>query len=286
MTPQTVVYILSSKHSGSTLLGFLLGSHSQVALVGHLENFERRLRDKGVAECKVCGGRCEVWDRYMQVLERPYYHRAALEAFGKPILVDTSQVASWAASNRPYVERNVYVYLLRHGLASLRRTKNRRGGLTRGLIEEWKGAHCDIQAFLASVPSEDQIVVRYEDLATDPPTVLRQICGVIGIDYDQAMLKYWLAEHHALSGNNKPFNVVHLHQQKLRTDNLGQEERNFFEEVGYGIELDTRYLNEYPPREVRLFNLLAGRFHKRLGYPRPRPRDYHMAPAADADRDD
>jgi hypothetical protein len=286
MTPQTVVFILSSKHSGSTLLGFLLGSHPQAALVGHLENFERRLRDKGRVECKVCGGPCEVWGRYMQVLERPYYHRAAFETFGRPIVVDTSQAASWAAFNQPHVGHSVYVYLLRHGLASLRRTKNRRGGLTRRLIEEWKGAHHDIRKFLAGVPSEDQITVRYEELATDPSAVLRQVCGVAGVDYDPIMLKYWLVEHHALSGNNKPFNVVRLHQQKLSTDSLGQEDQAFFEEVGYGIKLDTRYLSEYTPREVRLFNLLAGRFHKRLGYERPRPRDYHMAPAADADRDD
>jgi hypothetical protein len=285
MMSQTVVFILSSKHAGSTLLGFLLGSHPQAALVGHLENFERRLRDKGTVKCKVCDGPCEVWDRYMQVLERPYYHRAAFEVLGKPIVVDTSQVASWAALNQPYVGRSVYVYLLRHGLASLRRTKNRRGGLTRRLIEEWKSAHCDIQSFLAGVPSGDQITIRYEELATDPPAVLRQICDVVDIDYDPIMLQYWLAGHHAISGNDKPFNVVRLHQQKLSTGSLGQEDQAFFEEVGYGIKLDTRYLSEYTPGEVRLFNLLAGRFHKRLGYERPRPRDYHMAPAADADQD-
>lgn len=61
-------------------------------------------------------------------------------------------------------------------------------------MDRW---HSSVQAARYAqqhLPSTNFLEIRYEDLTTDPSTVLRQISSFAGIDYNEAMLDYWQSE--------------------------------------------------------------------------------------------
>jgi len=69
-----LVYILSSRYSGSTLLSFVLGSHPEISTIGELKKFHAKMIAKhGSAKTCSCGKlfvECEFWSKILMELRR------------------------------------------------------------------------------------------------------------------------------------------------------------------------------------------------------------------------
>ncbi len=61
MTNTTLIYITSSGHSGSTLLGLLIGSHAKVASLGEITYLTQYLRENNRCTCQRPVRECSFW---------------------------------------------------------------------------------------------------------------------------------------------------------------------------------------------------------------------------------
>jgi thioesterase domain-containing protein len=91
-----------------------------------------------------------------------------------------------------------YIHLLRHPLAMIRSFEEARldqvffrfpHGFSRRQLAEliWAASEESILAFLAGVPPERQLALRFEDLVARPEEDLRRLCGWLGLEFDRAM---------------------------------------------------------------------------------------------------
>ncbi|HYG64199.1 MAG TPA: thioesterase domain-containing protein, partial [Thermoanaerobaculia bacterium] len=217
------VFVLSPPRSGSTLLRVMLGGHPELFAPPELELLsfptltQRRQAFQGrdsfwlegvvraVMEARGCGA--EEAERLMTEREaegwstRRFY--GELQGWlGERLLVDKTpsyaldpevlvRAESWFAGPR-------YLHLMRDPRAtnlSFEEAKldqiffRRPHGFSRRQLAElfWTVCHRNILDFLAALPRERWLTVRFEDLVREPERVLSGICEFLGIDYRPEM---------------------------------------------------------------------------------------------------
>ncbi len=217
------VFLLSPPRSGSTLLRVMLGGHPRLFAPPELELLSfATLADReaafagrdsfwleGVirAVMEVHGCDVEAARRILRTCvaegwTTQRFYRQLQEWLGARTLVD--KTPSYALD--PVILRQAeesfespfYIHLVRHPYAVIRSFEEasldqiffrhphsfRRGELAE-LI--WLVSHQNIADFLAAVPAERQLQVRFEDLVRDPEAGLRRICAALEIDFHPHM---------------------------------------------------------------------------------------------------
>jgi hypothetical protein len=259
--------ICGAGHSGSTLLGMLLGSHSRAFYMGEGAKV-RYLGDKTKPlhkrACKICGEACSVWGDFHWDRSASLHHQVAAHV-GRDIIIDSTKNDAWiaertaetcAAGGDPYL-----ILLLRDGrgvLNSRLRKYPERDPET--LVRDWI-AQMERSRSLYDGFNGPKIQVRYETLATRPEPVMRSLCDMLGIGYEDAMLHFHAAEHHPLGGNNGPQYMA----ARTRFQNpdevfvkLNQDRRQYYETHDAGIRLDLRWKRELSAENLAIFDRLAG----------------------------
>ena len=91
-----VCFVGGAGHSGSTLLGLVLGAHPQVFYAGEA-NKSRGLGDASVElrkrTCKVCGESCRVWST-ISASEPDLYEALSLRT-GRSVIADSTKSIAW-----------------------------------------------------------------------------------------------------------------------------------------------------------------------------------------------
>jgi hypothetical protein len=188
------VFVLSAPRSGSTLLRVLLNSHSRICAPHelHLRRVHVQLEDVNYARVamKELGLDEEalehlLWDRIM--------HRQ-LQRTGKFVFVEKTpgNGAIWERLLQAWPEAR-FIYLIRHPasiLASLERAYPDAGSaeLQRRVLRY----AARVDAARAARPGP---VVRYENLTTNPESVLRELCAWLGVRFQPPMLEYGRSRH-------------------------------------------------------------------------------------------
>lgn len=72
------VYICSSRFSGSTLLGLLLGSHSRAVMVGELSHLPKNISLNNLCSCGVPVRSCSLWSKVIKRLSE-FFHSDLLK---------------------------------------------------------------------------------------------------------------------------------------------------------------------------------------------------------------
>src|SRR5262245_25849000 len=88
---EKVCFVGGAGHSGSTLLGLVLGAHPSVFYAGEA-NKSRFLGDASIKQrkrtCKTCGETCRIWSAIDP--KAPLYEALA-ERSGRPIVADSTK---------------------------------------------------------------------------------------------------------------------------------------------------------------------------------------------------
>ncbi len=260
------VMICGAGHSGSTLLGMILGSHSQAFYMGeggkarYLGDEKKPLRKR---VCKICGEACPVWSGFEWDGETPL-HASVSRHVGRPVIIDSTKDEAWirqrADETRGLGGRAVLILLGRDGRAVVNsRIRKYPDRDPEGQIRDWVEKMASSEALFEAFEGP-KIRIRYEDLATSTESVARALCAVIGLDFEPGMLRFAEAEHHVLGGNSGTQFIVAREQLRDPDEafvSLNERTRGYYENHSGDIELDLRWREEMAPAHLALFENLA-----------------------------
>ena len=220
------VFVLSPPRSGSSLLRIMLAGHPGLfappelellaypdlaARQAHLSGRLKFMRE-GLPRALMALRGCDVAEARALL--------AQYEARGEPTQAFYARLQEWL-DGRLLVEKSttyafspgilargeacfadaVYIHLARHPYGTIQSFEEARldrvltfmGSEVYSVRQYaelmWNVCHRNILDFLAGVPRERQLLVRFEDLLHDPAAVMRRICERLAIDYDPAMLQ-------------------------------------------------------------------------------------------------
>ncbi len=296
---RTVLFVLCPGHSGSTLLGHVLGAHPQAVHVGEIPTPLRRGRP---FLCRVCeGAACPIWGgalpeplvraalrrfRRERWLPAPLHglgggdlrcalHRRVFDALPRTrLVVDSSKTLAWARWNRGGGRelRVVWLHLRRdlRGVLASHLARDRPASATattRSLVAHTRR----ILRLLEGVEAGDRLSIRYEDLVTRPEEVVGELSGELGLAFDPAMLDYYKSPQHVIGGNPGPTYQVRSHLGRARPDlefldTTSTENQRYYREGRPGFRLDERWRQRLTGEMLADFERLAGPLNRRLGY--------------------
>ncbi len=222
------IFILSPHRSGSTLLRVILGGHPQLfappemkllffntlsdrkeALSGRfhfwLEGTVRAIME--ICQCSNQEAQHTMEDFEKQQLSTKEFYRVMQQWLGERILLDKTPFYSL---NLEFLERAeadfenaLYIHLVRNPYGMIRSfeeakidqvfySKNKQPPtFTRRELGEmvWLIAHQNILEFFKQVPSHRQFRVRFEQMVTQPQTVIEGVCNFLNLDFYPEMLQ-------------------------------------------------------------------------------------------------
>lgn len=260
------VLICGVGHSGSTLLGMLLGSHSCAFYMGEGAK-ARYLGDKSKPlhkrACKICGESCRVWGGFRWDGAKPL-HPLVANHVGRSVIVDSTKNDDWilarAAETRAVGGEPHLILLRRDGRGVLNsRLRKYPDRDPEALVHDWVMQMQRSEALYAAFDGP-KMTVRYETLATAPEQVMRSACNMLGIAYESDMLRFHEKEHHPLGGNNGTQYIVAKAQREKNDEmfiKLNQDRREYYENHDAGIRLDLRWKHELSAENLALFDRIA-----------------------------
>lgn len=296
-----LAYILAPNYSGSTLLTFLLAQHPQLVTVGELKASAIGNVDDYTCSCGSPLRQCEFWadiDRSMKAvfddfdlqdfgthfrsatfpcdhllratLRGPLFEcirSAFLNIFRNchalrdrilqrnALMIDTAlELQSGAmfldSSKEPirlhhFQRSNLWdikvIRLSRDGRAVSKSIERHRSISFGAAVDRWRKTATEIERCYAALPATEKIDLRYEDLCSDPGNVINQL--LVFLDLQPITLKNEIASssHHVLGNSMR----------------LGSTS---------DIRLDESWKDKMGESQCRLFEQLAGRQNRQLGY--------------------
>ncbi len=270
---QKICFICGVGHSGSTLLGLILGSHSDCFYCGEaaksrfLHNPNKPIKKR---VCKICGFDCPVWGD-LNVTDSLDLYKQVSSKTEKPIMIDSTKNLEWLeeqlAAIAPTTTKPFLIFLQRDGRAVINsRIRKYPDKDIKELIESWR-TQMQLTNELFQSFDRKKIKIRYEELATDPETVTRNLCDFLEIDYQPQMIQYYQQEHHPLGGNDgTQFLVTKAQSKKIKEPivSLSEKNRYYYQDRSLGISFDLRWREELDPNAQQLFEEMAGAENEEL----------------------
>lgn len=272
-SPLRSVSLCGAGHSGSTLLGMILGGHSSAFYMGeggkvrYLHDERKPLRKR---VCKICGDDCPIWSRFQWDQAGALYPQLANHVDAR-MIVDTTKDERWiearSAEMRAAGGIAALLFLTRDGRAVVNsRIRKYPERDPTDQIRQWADKIETSDALFQAFDGP-KMRVRYEELATNPEAVTRRVCDLLKLDYDAEMLNFDQHPQHVLGGNSGTQFLVARNQfedpQKAFVS-LGERTREYYGEHAGGISLDLRWKDELSSEHEALFERLAGRANAEL----------------------
>lgn len=262
-----VCFIGGTGHSGSTMLGLILGSHPKVFYAGegaktlYLHTPYKDLRKR---VCKLCGPDCPIWGDF-HIAPSPDLYEQLSQRTGAELIVDSTKKLEWITSHVKELEKTsatpFFIFLQRDGRAVINsRVRKYPDRDPEEQISHWLAQIETTRAFFDSFP-HPKAIVRYEELALDPESVSRKLCRLLGLEWTASMIRFYEHDHHPLGGNNGTQSIVARHQNPNPDRSfakVGQRSRTYYEEHGSEIRLDLRWRKELSHEVLAIFEDIAG----------------------------
>jgi len=228
------IFIAGPDRSGTTLLYAIIASHPNISMVrrtnywrwfygrygdlNNQENFdrllERMLSYKRIAPLNPDGERIrrEFWQgekNYGRLFALFHEHNA--ERFGKTRWGDkslhTEHYIDWVIKEFPQAKIIHTIRDPRDRYASVRKRfggdNPRIGASTARMLLSINAARKNLKKY-----PENYMIIRFEDLVSDPEKMCRKICQFIGEEYDPVMLTMEGANRYKNSGGNSSFEKI------------------------------------------------------------------------------
>ena len=186
-------FILSTVRSGSTLLRVLLDSHSQIHSPHemHIRHIrarvkkgypEKALREVGLDEERL---RHLLWDRVLHRELTEHRKRILVNKTPSDVFITDQILRCWPDAR--------FIFLLRHpaSIAKSRHAARPQDSDERNLGAVLRYGNA-LEEARRSLPG---LTVRYEELASDPARVTREVCSFLGVRWEERMLDYGSQSH-------------------------------------------------------------------------------------------
>jgi hypothetical protein len=227
---RTAVFILSADHSGSTWVGYILGSHSQSAFLGE---FYRGWNPKIRQPCAICYDlglpQCEVFHGVEDV-PRNRALEWAFERTHRRLLVDTSKVTSWldeATGSTKGIDVRI-IHLLRDPRGWFASHLRRQPNLSwLPAMNDWLGQNQAISNFLRSA-SHPYMNVFYDDVASNPQRICHALFAFCGFRFESEALNYWTRDHHGFASNGATSMVLPNDPAEVKNDHFRTGDDAFY----------------------------------------------------------
>ncbi len=265
------LFICGAGHSGSTLLGMVLGGARQAFYIGegakarYLHDENKPLRKRA---CKICGEDCPVWSGFTWDGEAPL-HACIAGHVGARTIVDSTKNPSWiearAAETRSQGGRVGLVFLQRDGRAvvnSRLRKYPERDPVAQ--IDQWIDQMTHSRALFERFKG-DRVRLQYEAFATDPAGEMTRVCAALGLAFEPSMLDFTAREHHPLGGNTgTQFVAAGADTAAAKNGSIQLTDRTqaYYGQHPGDIRLDLRWREEMASDQLALFEDRAGPLNK------------------------
>jgi len=269
------VMICGAGHSGSTLLGMILGGIPGAFYMGeggkarYLHDEKKPLRKR---VCKICGPACPVWPNFHWDRERALYPQVAKHV-DAALIIDSTKDTNWiierAQELRDGHSQPYLIFLTRDGRAVINsRIRKYPDRDPQAQIDSWVDQITNSQALFDAFDGP-KLKLRYEDLATNPEDTAKQLCEFLGETYDPAMLDFQGNEQHPLGGNSGTQYVAargQLDDPEQAFVTLTDRTRSYYEKHSGDISLDLRWKTEMSEAHLAQFNTSAGAFNQSMAW--------------------
>lgn len=264
-----VCFVGGAAHSGSTLLGLVLGAHPRVFYAGEA-NKSRLLGDAATKlrkrTCKVCGESCRVWSGLE--MRKVDLYEALSERSGRPMIADSTKSIAWIDEQIAMLAKlGVALHFFFLG-------RDGRAVLASGLRKRPEtSAHDHAAAWVAQIRETEALAlrfpgpvtrVRYEQLATDPDRVIADVTAALGLSPVAAMREPWAAEQHPLGGNAGTQSLLETQREDLA---IGGAKKDYYASHPRGFVLDMRWKNELSAEALAAFDSVAGETNRSYAWP-------------------
>ena len=194
MNQASLVLIGSTAHSGSTLLGAMLGTGSDCFYVGEAYAWFRPWRRHHLMfHCNSCGSDCESWYLLRNVSPRDF-HSTIISKLNKRFVVDSSKNLTWLwdadrwARSKGIDVHHIAVWKDPMELAFSYWKRGR-------TLNHWKRNFLSYYKRYLNLRFPF-ISVNYGQLASRPGDVLAQICNFLSWPYFEGKENFWTQDHH------------------------------------------------------------------------------------------
>ncbi len=269
--PIIVINVFSVSYSGATWINLMLGSHPESFSVGELKSIIRLGKPVDTLHREDS----PIWSKFdMESSENTFRQIARIS--GKRVLVVNNSRKFLHEQDEEGIEP-YFVNVIRDGravVASFLRKFPEKSMWSASRL--WSHDLRRNRKWMRRQPSERVVELKYEDVVEDSERELHKVCGLVGLEYDPAMLEYWNREHYYLGGNRGT--LLSLARKRgeekaatagatLEQDTKPQWDLDFYKKSDVSTFRDERWRSELTDKQLRLFGLLAGRLNRKLGYP-------------------
>jgi len=263
---EKVCFIAGAGHSGSTLLGLILGSNPECFYAGEANKIKFLGTSLGEEEnrfCKICGNNCPIWTN-LKLPEDMHIYEYLSAKTNRSLIIDSTKKISWIDQRIDEVSKTsskiFLIYLTRDGRAvvnsRIRKYPNMEvSQLIKDWIEQIKATNYLFENF-----SGNKIKIQYEEIAEEPEKSIKKLSDFLGISYDAKMLNYYEFEHHPLGGNSGTQSLIAKAQKdSIKNPHVKLSDRNqyYYENHPLEIKLDLRWKNEMSKDTLDLFQMMA-----------------------------
>jgi len=194
-------FLVGAERSGTTLLRLMLRQHPKLAWCNEFEYAVDRMSDSGqppnLEEYYTWLNSHRIFQATGFIVDRRYDYPQLLNSFLCQLRDRHNKLLVGATVHRHFdrllhIWPNArFIHILRDGRDVARSCIGMgwAGNVWTG-VERWIEAEKLWAKLQQELPPERYINIRYEDLITQAPAVLEQLCNFIGISYDAHMLEY------------------------------------------------------------------------------------------------
>ena len=277
---KTIINIVCLGHSGSTLLGNILGGHSSIFHIGELVAPMQKGKkiicmDCQDEPCPVWGKtitqkdllrehrRFEFWKKsrikfrlndLMELRYKSIYERLFNSMEEVSFIVDSSKNIDWYKFQRKNNSFNVrYVFLKREPKAVISSLMRVHNNDLKNVVDIVKQSIANLNYFFHQLQSDQVIVMSYEKLATDFQTQIKFMAVSLGIKVEKGMYEFNQYRHHLIGGNQAVIiQKIFKKASKLSSIhgyNEGLNDYSFYKDLS-GISLDERWKTKLSQKQM------------------------------------
>lgn len=267
-----VIFMCGAGHSGSTLLGHLLGNLDNCFYGGELKNTQF-LENKNIKAtkrvCKICGENCSVWSKF-QLLENENIYEKLADLTQNNIIVDSTKDSKWTEKQintlqKKNVETNL-IFVQRNGKAVFNSRLRKQKATPHEILERWK---TDIKNAFTIFENfkEKKYILKYENLCLNPENEIDNLCNTLEISNKNLVSHLFQKIQHPLGGNNGTHYLAAKNSSPLIYNQLlSEKNKTYYQNHSNSIIADNRWETELSEENIFLFEQLAAETNKLMNY--------------------